>query len=82
MHNGLNNKCTTDAQQLHTNNNDNNDNNNLFILNKEESKFILFEDGDEVSQWLKTQGINSIEEYKKLNKSTQDDLIEKYFNEF
>lgn len=66
------------------NNNVNNDNNNinLFINNKEnknQNNFNLFEEGDAVSQFLKTKGINSLEEYSKLDNKMQEDLIEEWF---
>ena len=62
---------------MHTNNNVNN-NINLFINNKE-SDFVPFEEGDEISNWLKTKGINSVEEYKELDSSKQDELMEEWF---
>lgn len=71
------NKPTTKRQQKDTNNNVNNI--NLFNLNKEESDFVPFEEGDEISQWLKTKGINSVEEYKKLDSIKQDELMEEWF---
>lgn len=61
------------------NNNDNNILFNLFINNKEQDDFVPFKEGDEVSRFLKTKGINSIEEYKKLDKTTQEELIEEWF---
>lgn len=67
---------------MNTNNNDNNIF-NLFNNNKLKENagkdFVGFEEGDEISIFLKTKGINSIEEYKKLDKSKQDELIEEWF---
>ena len=69
----------------HTRDTNNNDNNifNLFNNNKlkenAEKDFIGFKEGDEISIFLKTKGISSIEEYKKLDKSKQDELIEEWF---
>ena len=63
---------------MHTNNNVNN-NINLFINNKE-SDFVPFEEGDEISQWLKTKGINSVKEYKELDSFKQDELMEEWFS--
>ena len=78
----VNNERTTNEQQMNTNNNDNNIF-NLFNNNKlkenAEKDFIGFKEGDEISTFLKTKGINSIEEYKKLDKSKQDELIEEWF---
>lgn len=78
----VNNERTTNEQQMNTNNNDNNIF-NLFNNNKlkenAEKDFIGFKEGDEISIFLKTKGINSIEEYKKLDKSKQDELIEEWF---
>lgn len=77
---GITTKQQATNKQLTTNNNDNNKNNiNLFINNKE-SDFVPFEEGDEISQWLKTKGINSVEEYKELDLSKQDDLMEEWFS--
>ena len=68
-------------KQLTTNNNDNKYNNiNLFILNKEESDFVPFSEGDEISEWLKTKGINSVKEYKELDSFKQDELMEEWFS--
>lgn len=75
----MNNKCTTAEQQMNTNNNDNNILFNLFINNKEQDDFVPFKEGDEVSRFLKTKGINSIDEYKKLDKTIQEELIEEWF---
>lgn len=78
----VNNERTTNEQQMNTNNNDNNIF-NLFNNNKLKENagkdFVGFEEGDEISIFLKTKGINSIEEYKKLDKSKQDELIEEWF---
>ena len=63
--------------QITTNNNDNKYI-NLFINNKE-SDFVPFEEGDEISEWLKTKGINSVEEYMELDSSKQDELMEEWF---
>lgn len=71
----------------HTRDTNNNDNNiyNLNLINnnniRENSQedFIGFIEGDEVSTFLKTKGICSLKEYKKLNKKKQDDLIEEWF---
>lgn len=62
--------------QITTNNNDNKYI-NLFI--NKESDFVPFEEGDEISEWLKTKGINSVEEYMKLDSSKQDELMEEWF---
>lgn len=64
-----------------TNNNDNNILFNLFINNKGQDDFVPFKEGDEVSSFLKTKGVNSIEEFKKLDKTIQDELIEEWFLE-
>ena len=57
-------------------------NNNLFNFNiKEDENFVGFQEGDEVSQYLKTKGINSTEEFKELDKTEQDELIEEWFIE-
>lgn len=65
--------------RLDTINKVNNINNNLFNFNiNNKSDFIGFEEGDVISQWLLTKGI-SAEDYKKLDKGTQDDLIEEWF---
>ncbi len=60
-----------------TNNNDNNILFNLFKNNK--GDFVGFKEGDEVSNFLKAKGINTIEEFKSLEPSKQDDLIEEWF---
>lgn len=76
----MNNKRTTTEQQLNTNKNVKNDNNiYLFNLKNNKEKVAPFSEGDEVSQFLKTKGINSLEEYEKLKESEQDDLMEQYF---
>ena len=79
--NKKNNKQTTNRQQIDTNNNVNNDNKyiNLFINNKE-SDFVPYEEGDEISKWLKTKGINSVKEYKELDSFKQDELMEEWFS--
>lgn len=65
---------------LDTDNKDNNINNNLFNFNiNNKSDFVPFKEGDEVSQFLKEKGINSVEEYKELDVSKQDELIEEWF---
>lgn len=64
--------------QITTNNNDNKYI-NLFINNKE-SDFVPFEEGDEISNWLKTKGINSVKEYKELDSFKQDELMEEWFS--
>ena len=74
---GITNEQQATNKQLTTNNNDNNI--NLFIYNKE-SDFVPFKEGDEISQWLKTKGINSVEEYKELDSSKQDELMEEWFS--
>lgn len=64
----------------HSRDTNNNDNNILFnLFNNNKSDFIGFEEGDEVSQFLKTKGINSINEFKSLEISKQDELIEEWF---
>jgi len=65
---------------LDTDNKDNNINNILFNFNiNNKSDFVCYKEGDEVSQFLKAKGINSVEEYKKLEPSKQDELIEEWF---
>ena len=65
---------------MNTNKNIKNDNNiYLFNLKNNKEKVAPFLEGDEVSQFLKTKGINSLEEYEKLELSEQDDLMEQYF---
>lgn len=56
-------------------------NNNIYILNNKEKDFVGFKEGDEISEYLKTKGIKNIDEYKKLNKEKQDELIEEWFIE-
>lgn len=76
------NKCETTDKQLITNKNDKNViNNNLCNLNNMENDFVGFKEGDEVSQYLKTKGINTIDEFKKLDLTKQNDLIEEWFIE-
>lgn len=76
----MNNKRTTTEQQLNTNKNVNNDNNiYLFNLKNNKEKVAPFSEGDEVSQFLKTKGINTLEEYQNLSQSKQDDLMEEWF---
>ena len=79
----MNNKRTATEQQVNTNKNDKNViNNNLFNFNNNtENDFVGFEEGDEVSQYLKTKGINTIDEFKKLDLTKQNDLIEEWFLE-
>ena len=79
----MNNKRTTTEQQVNTNKNVKNViNNNLFNFNNNmENDFVGFKEGDEVSQYLKTKGINTIDEFKKLDLSKQNDLIEEWFIE-
>lgn len=60
-----------------TNNNINNTLFNLYINNK--SDFVGFKEGDVVSQFLKTKGIKTVEEFKKIDKKQQDELIEEWF---
>ena len=55
--------------------------NNLFILNNKEKDFVGFQEGDEVSEYLKTKGIKNIDEYKRLDRNKQDELIEEWFIE-
>ena len=77
---GITNEQQTNNKQITTNNNDNNDNNiYLFNLNKKENDFVPFSEGDEISQFLRTKNINSVEEYQKLDKFRQDELIEEWF---
>lgn len=69
----------------HTRDTNNNDNNIFNLFNNKKVKentvenFIGFKEGDEISTFLKTKGIKSIEEYKKLEKNKQDELIEEWF---
>lgn len=66
-----------------TNNNDNNIIFNLFNNNNikgvAEKNWVLFKEGDEISQFLKTKGIKNIEEYKKLDEDMQNNLLEEWF---
>ncbi len=76
----MNNKRTTTEQQLNTNKNVKNDNNiYLFNFKNNKEKVAPFSEGDEVSQFLKTKGINTLEEYQNLPQSKQDDLMEEWF---
>ena len=76
----MNNKRTTTEQQLNTNKNVKNDNNiYLFNFKNNKEKVAPFSEGDEVSQFLKTKGINTLEEYQNLSQSKQDDLMEEWF---
>lgn len=76
----MNNKWTTNEQQVNTNKNVKNVINNIFNLNRNnKSDFVGFKEGDEVSQFLKTKGIKTVEEFKKLNSVKQDELIEEWF---
>lgn len=76
----MNNKRTTTEQQLNTNKNVKNDNNiYLFNLKNKKEKVAPFSEGDKVSQFLKTKGIDSLEEYENLKQSEQDELMEQYF---
>lgn len=68
---------TGEGQHRDTNNNDNNILFNLFKNNN--SDFVGFKEGDEVSNFLKSKGINTVEEFKSLEPSKQDDLIEEWF---
>lgn len=67
----------TNNKQVTTNNKDNNILFNLFKNNN--SDFVGFKEGDEVSNFLKEKGINTVEEFKSLEPSKQDDLIEEWF---
>ena len=76
----MNNKRTTTEQQLNTDKNVKNDNNiYLFNFKNNKEKVAPFSEGDEVSQFLKTKGINTLEEYQNLPQSKQDDLMEEWF---
>lgn len=76
----MNNKRTTTEQQLNTNKNVKNDNNiYLFNFKNNKEKVAPFSEGDEVSKFLKTKGINTLEAYQSLPQSKQDDLIEEWF---
>lgn len=76
----MNNKRTTTEQQLNTNKNVKNDNNiYLFNFKNNKEKVAPFSEGDEVSKFLKTKGINTLEAYQSLPQSKQDDLMEEWF---